>query len=355
MLANQELPLAAIIGPTNAGKSTLFNRITGTPQAITAREESTTRDRVFGDVEWQNNQFIAVDTGGLVSDRSELDRAIKAQMFSAIEEADLILFVYDARVGLQPQDQQFLDFLRRGKVIWLIANKVDSTAIDQQVTNLEYLGLPFHKISAVSGRGVGDLLEAICRALPESAISQELEANSDLIDPVVALVGRPNVGKSTLLNALTKTDRAVVSPIAGTTRDIVTAELTLGNQKMLLADTAGVRRRGKIKVGVEKFSVKRTLAAINYANIVVVVVDAQEGTTRADLHLIYFAAQAQKPVLVVFNKSDLIGDRPITFHHHIDRFDRLITSALTGEGLDEVLNWIEKKAQESRDKQIIRR
>lgn len=347
---SSELPLVAIIGPTNAGKSTLFNRITGTPQAITAREESTTRDRVYGDVNWQGRCFTAVDTGGLVDDRSELYRGIRAQMIQAVEEADLILFVYDAREGLQPQDQQFLDKLRSSKTVWLIGNKVDEQSIDQRVTNLEYLGLPFHKISAISGKGVGDLLEEICTKFP--ATSNLQLATGD--EPVVALVGRPNVGKSTLLNALTKTDRAVVSPVAGTTRDIVTAKLTIGDKELLLADTAGVRRRGKIDVGVEKFSVKRTLAAINFANIVIVIVDAQEGTTRADLHLIYFANKEQKPVLVVFNKSDLLGDRPLTFHHHIAKFDQLVTSALTGEGLDEVAEWIEEKAQESQDRQILK-
>lgn len=339
-LATAELPLVAIIGPTNAGKSTLFNRITGTPQAITAREESTTRDRVYGEVNWQGRCFTAVDTGGLVDDKTELYRAIKTQMLSAVEEADLILFVYDARKGLQPRDQQFLDKLRSTKTVWLIGNKVDAPTVDKQITNLEYLGLPFHKISAVSGKGVGDLLEEICRALPESASGQLPVASSQSDEPVVALVGRPNVGKSTLLNALTKTNRAVVSPLAGTTRDIVTAELTIGNRKLLLADTAGVRRRGKIDVGVEKFSVKRTLAAINFADIVVVIADAQEGTTRADLHLIYFANKLNKPVLVVFNKSDLLGDRPLTFHHHIAKFDQMAVSALTGENLDKITDWL---------------
>ncbi len=333
---NQELPLVAIIGPTNAGKSTLFNRITGAPQAVTAREESTTRDRIYGDVEWMSCHFTAVDTGGLVDDKTELQRAIKTQMLSAVDEADLILFIYDARIGLQTRDQQFLDKLRPTKSIWLVANKVDAPSVDKQVTNLEYLGLPFHKISAVSGRGVGDLLEAVCEALPETGNVAEVVGN----EPVIALVGRPNVGKSTLLNALTKTDRAVVSPIAGTTRDIVTAKLKIGDKELLLADTAGVRRRGKVNVGVEKFSVKRTLAAIKFATLVVVVVDAEEGTTRADLHLIYFAAELRKPVLVVFNKSDRLGDRPVTFHHHVAKFDQVIVSALTGANLDQITNWL---------------
>ena len=372
IIENSSLPLIAIIGPTNAGKSTLFNRITGSPQAITAHEESTTRDRVYGEVQWQDRRFITVDTGGLVDDKSELYQAIKAQMLIAVEEADLILFVYDARVGLQPADQQFLDRLRSSKTVWLVANKVDAPEVEKRVKDLEYLGLPFYKISAGSGKGVGDLLDEICKTLPGSAISPKSQADvadarsstasrssreprADSFIPVVALVGRPNVGKSTLINALTNSNRAVISPIAGTTRDIVTAELEIGRQKVLLADTAGVRRRGKIDVGVEKFSVKRTLAAINYANIVVVITDAQEGTTRADLHLIYFANKLQKPVLVIFNKADLLGGKPITFHHHIAKFDQLTTSALTGDGLDRVLAWIEEKAQESREKQIIKK
>ena len=177
IIENSSLPLIAIIGPTNAGKSTLFNRITGSPQAITAHEESTTRDRVYGEVQWQDRRFITVDTGGLVDDKSELYQAIKAQMLIAVEEADLILFVYDARVGLQPADQQFLDRLRSSKTVWLVANKVDAPEVEKRVKDLEYLGLPFYKISAGSGKGVGDLLDEICKTLPGSAISPKSQAD----------------------------------------------------------------------------------------------------------------------------------------------------------------------------------
>jgi len=342
--AKSDLPLVALIGPTNAGKSTLFNRLTASPQAITAREESTTRDRVYGETDWQGHQLTVVDTGGLVDDKSDLYRSIKQQMLVAVEEADLILFVFDGREGLQPRDQQFMDGLRNRKTIWLVANKVDAPSVNQAVKNVDYLGLPFYKISAATGKGVGDLLEAVCEAFPSPVkpVNQPVTQPEADASPeqVVAIVGRPNVGKSTLLNALTSTDRSVVSPVAGTTRDIVSANLKINDKKLLLVDTAGVRRRGKIAIGVEKFSVKRTLAAITHADAVIVVVDANEGTTRSDLHLIYFANSLKKPVLVVFNKADLLEGKPVTFHHHIAKFDQIIGSALTGDNLVKIRQWL---------------
>lgn len=328
-----KINLVALIGPTNAGKSTLFNRITGAPQAITAREESTTRDRVYGEADWQGKTFAVVDTGGLVDDKSDLYQSIKSQMLTAVEEADLVLFVYDARENLQPRDQQFLDSLRATKTIWLVANKVDAPTVDKKTKDLSYLGLPFYKISAATGKGVGDLLAEITQNTPEPPQAEASE-------PIVAIVGRPNVGKSTLLNALTRSKRAVVSPIAGTTRDVVTAAFPLKGKNIILADTAGVRRKGKVNVGVEQFSVKRTLAAISQAKAVIVLVDASEGTTRSDLHLIYFAHSLNKPTLLVFNKSDLLGDRPITFHHHVAKFEHLIVSALQKENIDKIVAWV---------------
>lgn len=339
---SQESSLVALIGPTNAGKSTLFNRLTSSHQSITAREISTTRDRVYGEIEWQGDTLTLVDTGGLVDDESELYKSIHAQTLSAVEEADIILFVYDAREGLQPRDQQFLDKLRSKKKIWLIANKIDNLDVDKKAADLDYLGLPFYKISAASGKGVGDLLEELFHELPTPF-------NLKSKVPVIALVGRPNVGKSTLINLLSKTNRAVVSPIAGTTRDIVTAKITVDGKEVLLADTAGVRKSGKINVGVEKFSVKRTLAAINFASAVIIVVDAFEGTTRSDLHLIYFANSTKKSVLLVFNKSDLLEAhaKPITFHHHVARFKQIVISAKNETGIDQLTDWIEEVSKNS--------
>lgn len=328
-----ELPLVALIGPTNAGKSTLFNRLTGSWQAITAKEESTTRDRVYSEVEWQGNMFALVDTGGLVEEESELYQLIKNQTLQAVEEADLILFLYDAHTGLQGSTKEFLDSLRGDKRVWLVANKVDSFSREKKIERLDKIGFSYFEVSGLSGRGTGDLLDEITKELP-------FHLQPKTSETLIALVGRPNVGKSTLLNALTDSERAVVSPVAGTTRDIVTAKLTLDDRKFLLADTAGVRRRGRIDRGVEAFSVKRTLTAIAQADAVMVLVDASEGTTRGDLHLIYFAKDLGKPVLLVFNKADLVETHLTTFHRHLVKFEQVAVSALHKENIGQVIEWI---------------
>lgn len=327
------LPLVALIGPTNAGKSTLFNRLTGSWQAVTAKEESTTRDRVYGEVTWQKLRFNVIDTGGLTTDASDLYQEIKNQTVAAINEADLILFVYDGRAGLQPNDQQFLNQLRTKKTVWLVANKIDTYVTEQKLTSLHYLDLPFHALSASTGRGVGDLLEELSKALPLTDLTAHHQ-------PVVALIGRPNVGKSTLLNTLVAENRAVVSPIAGTTRDVVTAQLTIGDRVFLLADTAGVRRRGKIEVGPEKFSVKRTLTTIAQADAVLVLIDANEGTTRGDLHLLYYAKELEKPTLLIINKIDTAEGKNISVHQYLHKFDQVLISAKENTNTEAVTTWL---------------
>lgn len=330
------IPIVALVGPTNAGKSTLFNRLTGSWQAVTAKEESTTRDRVYGEVNWQGNDFTLVDTGGLVDDESELYQKIYQQTLAAIEEADLVLFVYDAREGLVGQSKQFLDKLRGKKPMWLISNKVDSIEQEQRIVRLDSLGLPYYEVSASTGRGSGDLLEEISYYLPRTKLTPHTL-------PIIALAGRPNVGKSTLLNALVEEERAVVSPIAGTTRDVVTAKLDLNGKEYLLADTAGVRRRGRIDRGIETFSVRRTLTAVAQASSVIVVIDATQGTTRGDMHLLYYAQELKKPTLLVINKMDLVNDKPMWFHKHVaKRFESIQISALEHTNIPAVAQWIEK-------------
>ncbi|MEX0594801.1 MAG: ribosome biogenesis GTPase Der [Patescibacteria group bacterium] len=335
--ANQELPLVALIGPTNAGKSTLFNRLTGSWQAVTAKETGTTRDRVYGEVEWNRKKFNLVDTGGLVDDGSELNQRVFEQMQSATNEADIILFVYDAIEGLSGPNRQFLDNLR-GRNVWLVANKVDSVNREKKVENLSKIGLPYYEVSGATGRGSGDLLDEITKNIPQIDLEQTGT-------PVIAIIGRPNVGKSSVLNALTNSNRAVVSPVAGTTRDIVTEQIVIDDQKYLLADTAGVRKRGKIEKGAEAFSVKRALTAIGKADCAMVVVDATVGTARGDLHLLYYAVGLEKPSVIVFNKVDLVPGQPIPFHGHVSRYDQLVVSAKTGQGLTELKSWIAQNAK----------
>lgn len=349
-----QLPMVALIGPANSGKSTLFNRLTSSWQAITAKEAGTTRDRVYGEVEWNSKKFNLVDTGGLVDDASwsfsskrfrghlpetsELNQRVFAQMQKAAAEADIILFVYDAIEGLAEINRQFLNDLR-GKNVWLVANKIDSFNREPKAEQHDNLGLPYFEVSGGTGRGTGDLLDAITKKLPK--------VEPDILPlPVIAIIGRPNVGKSSILNALTKTDRAVVSPIAGTTRDIVTEKITINGQGYLLADTAGVRRRGKIERGPEAFSVKRALTAINQSDCVIVVVDATVGSARGDLHLLYYASSLEKPTVIVFNKTDLV-DQKIQFHGHISRFEHLLVSAKTSENISQLADWISEHAKKS--------
>ncbi|MBI4948257.1 ribosome biogenesis GTPase Der [Candidatus Berkelbacteria bacterium] len=331
----QQLPLVALIGATNAGKSTLFNRLSDSRQAVTAKEESTTRDRVFGSVNWQGKHFMLADTGGLVLDQSEMYQNIRKQMEKAVDEADLVLFLYDAGEGLNDQAKNYLNSLRGKKTIWLVANKVDSFAREKKIFRHTDLGLPYYEVSAATGRGTGDLLEDLTNYLPNyTPIISSM--------PVIALIGRPNVGKSSLLNALVKSERAVVSPISGTTRDIVTEKLELNGREYLLADTAGVRRRGQITRGPEDFSVKRTLQAVERADAVIIVIDSTLGTSRGDLHLIYLAESLKKPLLLVFNKSDLLDqEATVKLHKHLGKFNYCFVSAKESKNLSEITNWLE--------------
>jgi len=334
-----DLPLVALVGPTNAGKSTLFNRLTGGFQAVTAKEEATTRDRIYGLANWQNRYFNVVDTAGLIDNEEDIHQLSRQQMEVASEQADLILFVYDGREGLTQNIKNQLNAFRKTGKLWLVANKVDSYEVEQKLSTEDHLGLPFYSLSARTSRRVGDLLDSI---VAEVKAKKELTPNTK---PLVALIGRPNVGKSTLLNALTKDERSIVSTIPGTTRDVVTSEVTMGDREFLLADTAGVRRRGKIEVGPESFSLKRTVNAIAQSTAVILLIDASEGTTRGDLHLLDFAKSLKKPFLLVFNKSDLLPEDGFTkMHPFLQKYDQVGISALNKDGLGQIVTWIKKNA-----------
>lgn len=302
-------PIVAVVGRPNVGKSTLFNRLIGERRAIVQDEPGTTRDRVYGDVEWNGVSFALIDTGGIMVDEwgAELDLStipteIRKQAEHAIEEADVILMVVDANIGTTSADHAVADLVRRTrKPVVLAANKAESNSRAASAVDFYELGLtdPI-VVSSLHGRGTGDLLDAIVEALPER--DEEEEATG----PRIAIVGRPNVGKSRLLNALIGQERAIVSDEPGTTRDSLDTELVWEGQTITLVDTAGIRRRGKIEPGIEKYSVLRSMRAITRADVVLLVVDATEGFTSQDLHIAGYVADEARGMVLVVNKWDLV-------------------------------------------------
>ena len=302
-------PIVAIVGRPNVGKSTLFNRLIGERRAIVEDEPGTTRDRVYGTTDWGGVEFTLVDTGGLQHEReigaetaAEIARHTRDQAHVAIGEADVIIFMVDAREGINAGDHEVAEILRRAdKPTILVANKAESSARRDSVFEFYELGLgdPI-PISSYHGTGTGDLLDRVVEALP---LVEEDEAPEG---PAIAIVGRPNVGKSRLLNALIGQERAIVSDIPGTTRDSLDTVLTWEGQPVTLIDTAGIRRRGRIDRGIEQYSVLRSMRAIDRADVVLLVIDATEGFTAQDLHIAGYIAEQKKGVVVVINKWDLI-------------------------------------------------
>jgi GTPase len=302
-------PIVAVVGRPNVGKSTLFNRLVGERRAIVQDVPGTTRDRVYGTTDWGGVEFTLVDTGGLQDDReidadslAEIARNTRNQAQAAIDEADVIVFLVDARSGLTAGDHEVADLLRRAdKPTILAANKAESAARRDGVYEFYELGLgdPV-AISAYHGTGTGDLLDRVVESLPEVEPEDETEG------PAIAIVGRPNVGKSRLLNALLGQERSIVSDVPGTTRDSIDTELAWAGQPLTLIDTAGIRRRGRIEQGVEQFSVIRSMRAIDRSDVVLLVVDATEEFTAQDLHIAGYIEEQKKGIVVVINKWDLI-------------------------------------------------
>ena len=298
-------PIVAIIGRQNVGKSTLLNRLAGRQIAITQDLPGTTRDRVFAPVLWQERSFTIVDTGGLeIKPQTTLAQEVNQQVQAAISEADILLFLVDAKEGLTPVDRDIADQLRRvDKPVLLVANKADNARLEAEAAEFHELGLGQPLIiSAYHGRSVGELLENITVVLPMMPPPAAEPALK------VAIVGRANVGKSTLLNRLLGQPRAIVATTPGTTRDATDTPLDFKGQDMILIDTAGIRRRGKIEKGVEQYSVLRALKAIDRADVVLLVLDATELATAQDTHVAGYIGQAAKGIVLVVNKQDLVSD-----------------------------------------------
>jgi GTP-binding protein len=296
----------AIVGRPNVGKSTLFNRITNDRMAITEDQPGTTRDRLYADCTWNDSRFLLVDTAGIdYEEGDELAQSVLAQVNLAIDQADVLIFVVDGIAELTPVDFDVAEQLRRSaKPVLLAVNKIDSEKRSGEATQVYELGLGEpHLISAYHNLGVFDMLNSLIEMLPYAPPAAEDE-ESGIID--VAIVGRPNVGKSQLVNTLLGENRMVVSNIAGTTRDAIDTLLETNGKTYRLIDTAGIRKRGSIARGIEKFSVLRSLRAINRADVVLLLLDATEPATAQDLHVAGYAKEAYKGIVVLVNKWDLI-------------------------------------------------
>ncbi len=300
-------PVIALIGRPNVGKSTLFNQITKSRDALVADFAGLTRDRKYGDAVFQNKSFIVVDTGGIGESEAGIDAYMAEQSKTAIDEADIIIFVVDARAGLLASDEQIAREIRTmGKKVYLVANKVDGVHAEAAVVEFFQLGFgePIH-VAASHGRGVAQMLEDVLADIPEDESPDEHDKNTGLR---LAVIGRPNVGKSTLVNRLLGEDRVVVFDMPGTTRDSVYIPFERNERKYTLIDTAGVRRKGKVDEMIEKFSIVKTLQAIKDAHVVVVVLDAREGVVEQDLHLIGYALEAGRAMVIAINKWDNMSE-----------------------------------------------
>ena len=349
--------LVALVGRPNVGKSTLFNRILGQRLAVVSEVPGTTRDRLYAEAEWAGVSFLLVDTGGLEvtegrhtqplsEDSEQFLPLIRQQANIAIQDADVVVQVVDGQSGITAADQEVADILRRSqKPIIEAANKLESSRLRDGAYEFYELALgEVFPISALHGKGTGDLLDAIVESIPVSDIEEE----DDSIK--VAILGRPNMGKSSLLNKLIGEERAIVSPIPGTTRDAIDTKLNWEGHDFTLIDTAGIRRRGKIDPGVEKFSVLRAIKALQRADVALLLIDAAEGITTQDTHIAGMLIKEYASVIVLVNKWDTVDKDTYTIHIYSDEIRQalnflpfvplLFISAKTGQRVNKIMELI---------------
>jgi GTPase len=354
-------PVVALVGRPNVGKSTLFNRLVGEPVAIVDDTPGTTRDRLFGEAEWSGRYFDIVDTGGidptvgagkdpLSIGSADYIRQIRAQAELAVQEADAVLFLVDAISGVTPADREVAQILRRNQKmidgqpvppVFLVVNKSDNAAQRLGAPEFYELGMgdPY-PLSAVHGTGTGDMLDELVASFPETE-----EEEDDSVK--IAIVGKPNAGKSSLLNRLTGMERAIVSDIPGTTRDAIDTSIDFDGVPVTLIDTAGIRRRGRVEPGVEKYSVIRAMRAIERADVALLMIDATSGITAQDAHIAGYIVEAWKSTVVLVNKWDAIEKDTYTINTYTDRIRQdlnfmdyvpiLFISAKTGQRVDQVM------------------
>ncbi|MFD1774142.1 ribosome biogenesis GTPase Der [Paenibacillus rhizophilus] len=347
-------PVVAIVGRPNVGKSTIFNRLIGDRLAIVEDKPGITRDRIYGVSEWNGKAFSVIDTGGIEIDGEDtILKSIRVQAELAIEEADLIVFMCEAKSGLTNADEEVAQLLfRSGKPVILAINKVDNMKRAEDIYEFYSLGFgdPIG-ISGSHGTGIGDLLDAVTEKLPEP---KDEEYDEDVIR--VALIGRPNVGKSSLVNAILGEERVIVSDVAGTTRDAIDTPFERDGQRYVLIDTAGMRKRGKVYETTEKYSVMRAMRAIERADVVLVVINGEEGIIDQDKHIAGYAHDAGKASMFVVNKWDAVEKDDKTMQHFENKIrDHFLfmtyapvvfLSALTKQRLHKLLPIVQHVAQQ---------
>ena len=352
--------IVAIVGRPNVGKSQLFNRLTGQRQAIVDDESGVTRDRHYGKTEWNGKEFTLIDTGGYVKGSDDIfEDEIRKQVELAIDEADAILFVVDAQEGIHPLDEEIAELLRKTKKpVFIVVNKVDSTKHQNDALVFYNLGLgEIYPVSAINGSGTGDLLDDVVKALPDD----KTDENEDENIPKFTVAGRPNAGKSTFINALLGKDRNIVTDIAGTTRDTIATRYNKFNQEFDLIDTAGIRRKNKVKEDIEFYSVMRAIRAIENSDVVFLVVDATRGFESQDQKIFDLAKKNNKGIVILVNKWDLINKDTHTaqkFIEHIKKqiapFDDVPIIFMSAKNKQRVFKAIEEamKVFENRKKKI---
>ena len=348
------VPTVAIIGRANVGKSTLFNKLTRKKSSIVNNTPGVTRDRLYALADWLGKPAMVIDTGGIdLAGENEIEIRVKEQSEFARSEADAIVFVVDMQVGLIPEDREIIDHLRKsGKPLFLTVNKVDHPSHEDEVVDFMKLGMDrLYAISAEHGFGVYELMEAVSAQLPES---DEPEETDDVIR--IAFIGKPNVGKSSLVNRLLQSDRCIVSDIPGTTRDAVDTKLEYNGQKFILVDTAGLRRKGKTKQLLDKFSAIMALKAMDRCDIAILVIDASTAVSDQDAAIAGYAVDRGRGCVILGNKWDLAKKQGKPFTEFTDQVKHklkfldfapiLPASALSGEGMKKLLPEVEKANEE---------
>jgi len=339
-------PLVAIIGRPNVGKSTLFNRMTGSRKSIVGDEPGITRDRIYGDVEWKSRTFELVDTGGIVPDDEAIIPAnIFKQASFAIDKSQAIIWVVDARAGVTPLDEEISVFLRNiGKPVFIAANKAETRKVEEEAAEFYRFGFELMPLSAEHGTSIGDLLDQVFDVLEfDDEVEEEIASEIRL-----AIIGRPNVGKSSLLNSILGEERVIVSPIAGTTRDAIDTELEVDGQKFVMIDTAGIRRKGKTIEMAEKMSVIMARKALERADVAILIIDAVEGVANLDANIAGYAVDSGCSIILAVNKWDAIEEKETNTIYEFERELRrhmkfldwapmVAISALTGQRVPKIL------------------